>query len=226
MTENGGVGRPIRIVLAEDHVLVREGLRRALQDAGDIAVVGEASDGVEAVRVARELEPDLVLMDISMPRMTGIEATVEIKRLLPRTAVLVLTAYDEEEYVVSMLEAGAGGYLLKTASSLELVHAVRAVCAGEAVLDAEVTRRFLAGLRPGARQAQHVPAITEQEQAILRLAARGLTNKAIGHELSLSPRTVQDHFERIFGKLGVGSRTEAVAKALVVRLITLEDDPG
>ncbi len=214
----------MRVLLADDHVLVREGVRRSLLDAGDIEVVGEAGDGAEAVELARELLPDVVIMDVAMPRLNGIQATRQIKAMLPTVAVLVLTAYDEEEYITSLLDAGAAGYLMKTASSEELVHAVRSVYVGEAVLDPAVTKKFLTILASSRRdRANGAGALHQREREVLRLAARGLTNRAIGQQLGLSPRTVQDHLEHIFGKLKVGSRTEAVARALVSGLIGPED---
>lgn len=213
----------MRVALADDHVLVREGVRRALSDAGDITVVGEAGDGLTAVAIARDLQPDVFIVDITMPVLNGIEATRQIQQVSPKTVVLVLTASDEEEYVVSLLEAGATGYLLKTSSSEELVQAVRGVFAGKTVLDASATRSLLLRtLSPRATGAVHGQTLTERERAVLELASHGLTNKAIGAELSLSARTVQDYIERVFAKLQVSSRTEAVANAMALGLIRMQ----
>ena len=210
----------IRVALADDHVLVREGVRRALDEAGDIDVVGEAGDGASAVEVARRLRPDVFVVDIAMPILNGVEATRQIRQVSENTVVLVLTAADEDEYVLSLLDAGATGYLSKTSSTDELLQALRGVHAGKTVLDASATRSLLQRTRAHSRtDGTEVLPLTDRERAVLELAAKGCTNKAIGAELSLSARTVQDHFEHVFGKLRVGSRTEAVARAMALGLI-------
>lgn len=214
----------IRVLLADDHVLVRQGIRQFLEDADDIVVVGEAADGAQAVRLAEQLKPDLVLLDIQMPGMNGIDATHQIKARLPEVRVLILTAYDEDPYVFALLQAGANGYLLKTAEVEELLRAVRAVCRGESVLSPEVTDKVLRQFQKGrpAAASQQIEPLTPREIAILRLAAQGLTNKAIGREVGISGRTVQGHLANIYGKLGVASRTEAVTEALKRGWIVLE----
>jgi len=206
----------IRVLLAEDHVVVREGTRRLLEREDDLEVVGEAGDGAEAIALALELKPDVVVMDISMPKVTGIEATKEIKAALPATAVLILTAYDYDEFIFSMLDAGAGGYLLKSVSGDELVQAIRGLHSGESVLHPAVLRKMLAYSKSKATGGEEHPAesLTQREMEVLRVAARGRANKDIARELTMSVRTVQAHLSNIFNKLGVGSRTEAVVYCL------------
>jgi NarL family two-component system response regulator LiaR len=221
----------IRVIVADDHSVVREGTRQLLEREGDIVVVGEAANGLEAVALVTTLEPDVAIIDISMPVMGGIEATEKIKAIRPATAVLVFTAYDDDQYVFALLAAGAAGYLLKDVPSAEVVRAVRSVHAGEPVLHPAIARKVLAlfgpgresqcGGQPSARSAAVV--VTDREQEILRLAARGMTNAEIAGTLFLSVRTVQVHLTHIFNRLGVGSRTEAVIAGLRHGLITLED---
>ncbi|MEJ2737280.1 MAG: response regulator transcription factor [Anaerolineae bacterium] len=216
----------IRILLADDHALVRQGTRELLEQQEDLEVVAEASDGKEAVQLALREDPDLVIIDFSMPRLNGIEATRQIKAVAPNIAVLVLTAYDSEQYVFAFLEAGAAGYLLKDVSVDELVKAVRAVYAGESVLHPAITRKVISRFaQPGTGQGKGgvLDQITERELEVLRLAARGMSNRDIAHELEISMRTVQTHLSNVFNKMGVGSRTEAVMLGLRKGLITLED---
>lgn len=206
----------IRIVLADDHVMVRQGIRQFLEEAGDVEVVAEAGDGAEAVRAVEAHQPDVAVLDIRMPGVTGVEATRQIKARFPQVRVLVLTAYDDDPYVFALLQAGADGYVLKTASGDELVRAVRTVHGGRTALSpeiaAKVVRQATSGRPEGA--ADQVEPLTDREIEVLRLAARGLTNRAIGHELGISHRTVQGHLDSIYGKLGAHSRTEAVTEAL------------
>ncbi len=209
--------RSIRVVIADDHALVRDGIRRMLTESGDIEVVGEASDGEEAARKVADLHPDVILMDIAMPGVNGLEATRRIKAESPSTAVLVLTAYDDDIYVSTLLEAGAAGYLMKDVHAEELVSALRSIRAGEAVLSPVVVRKMLARFTPDAKptiQRSEPEDLTSQERVVLLLAARGLSNKAIGKEMSLSPRTIQSHLAHVFSKLGVASRTEAVVMSM------------
>ena len=226
MPPRARVGK-IKLLLAEDHVVVREGTRALLQREQDMEVIGEAGDGKEAVELASKLRPDVVVMDIAMPGINGIEATKQIKACCPRTAVLILTAYDNEQYIFALLEAGAAGYLLKNVRSSELVAAVRSVYGGESVLHPNVTRRLverlsLSSARPAVERAGEP--LSDRELEILRLAAKGLSNKQIASQLCLSARTVQAHLGNIFNKLGVGSRTEAVLYALKRGWIAPEDD--
>jgi DNA-binding NarL/FixJ family response regulator len=216
----------IRILLADDHALVREGTRELLEQEEDLEVVAEAEDGQEAVRLANRLHPEVVLMDIAMPKLNGIEATKQIKATHPDTAVLMLTAYDDDQYIFALLEAGAAGYLLKTVGSGELVKAVRAVHAGESVLSPSIARKVVDHFARPTSELREEPAdgaLTEREMEVLELAAKGMTNREIAQALSLSIRTVQAHLTNVFGKLGVGSRTEAVLYALREGWLTLED---
>ena len=214
----------ITVLLADDHALVREGTRRLLEAEPDIRVVAEAGDGATAVQEAERLRPDVAIMDVAMPGMSGIEATRQIKAALPNVAVLALTAYDDDQYVLALLDAGAAGFMLKDARAQELVEAVRAVNRGEAVLRPGVAARALrrAVSRRGAAVASPPP-LSDREMDVLREAARGLPNKDIARRLNLSVRTIHTHLGNIFTKLGVGSRTEAVLLALRRGWIALED---
>lgn len=218
--------RKIRILLADDHALVRQGTRELLEREGDLEVVAEAGDGAEAVRLACEHSPDLALIDIAMPVLSGIDATRQIKSAKPGTSVLILTAYDDDQYIFALLEAGAAGYLLKNVSADELIAAIRAVAAGEAVLHPAIARRVLNRIaRSQDRQAVTTAAdhLSEREMEVLKLAAKGLKNQDIADELCLSVRTVQTHLSNIFDKMGVSSRTEAVLEALKRGWLTLQD---
>jgi NarL family two-component system response regulator LiaR len=216
----------IRVLLAEDHAVVREGLRELLQQESDLEVVGEAGDGEEAVSLAATLRPDVVIMDIAMPRLNGIEATKQIKAHQPTTTVLILTAYDDDQYIFALLEAGASGYLLKNVRGRELVEAVHQVAAGEAVLHPAVARKVVARFAVPSEKATPrlaLDQLTDRETEVLKLAARGMSNRAIAGELVVSVRTVQAHLSHIFTKLGVGSRTEAVMYGLRRGWFSLED---
>ena len=214
------MSEPIRVILADDHPLVRQGIRLFLEEADDVIVVAEATDGSEAVRLVEEHLPDVAVLDIQMPGLSGIEATRQIKARFPQVRVLILTAYDEEPYVLALLQAGANGYLLKSADADELVRAVRAVHRGESALSPQAAARVVHQIQSEQAFAQ-VEALTSRETEVLRLAAQGLTNIAIGHELGISARTVQGHLSNIYGKLEVQSRTEAVTEALRRGWITL-----
>lgn len=218
--------KKITILLAEDHVVVRESIRQFLEREATFEVVGEAGSGEEAVRMASQLKPDVIIMDISMPGLSGIEATRQVKLLQPSAAVLILTAYDYEQYIFPLLEAGAAGYLLKDVSSHELIGAIKTVYKGEAVLHPAVARKVMERLRqpkgePSGERVSDV--LTERETSILKMAARGMSNSNIAEELHLSVRTIESHLGSIFNKLGVGSRTEAVIKAMKRGWFTLEE---
>ena len=218
----------IKVLLAEDHILVREGTRELLQRESDIEVIGEADDGSQAVALASKTKPDVVIMDIAMPKLNGIDATRQIKSLLPDTAVLVLTAYDSDQYIFAILEAGAAGYLLKNVRGRELVDAVRAVHAGESVLHAAVTRRVIARLAsstPHHENNRAIEPLTARELQVLKLAGQGMSNQEIAKEIVVSPRTVQAHLGNIFTKLQVASRTEAVLYGLKRGWLNQEDLP-
>jgi len=218
--------KKITILLAENHVVVREGIRRFLEREANFEVVGEAGDGEEAVQMASQLKPDVIVMDISMPKLNGIEATKQIKVLQPSAVVLILTAYDYEQYIFPLLEAGAAGYLLKDVSSRELVSAIQTVHKGEAVLHPAVARKVMERLRqtkvePTGERALDL--LTKREITILKMAARGMSNSDMAQELHLSVRTIESHLGSIFNKLGVGSRTEAVIQAMKKGWFTLEE---
>ncbi len=216
--------KAIRIVIAEDHAFVAESTRRLLDLEPDMEVIGEASDGAEALELVEQLEPTLVLMDISMPNVDGIEATRRIRELRPGLPVLILTAYDDDQYVFALVEAGAAGYLMKDIRGDQLIDAIREVSRGESVLHPTIARKILQriGEQAGAVHAD-ADALTAREIEVLRLAAGGLGNDAIALELELSPRTVHAHLSRIFAKLSVSSRTQAVIEALRRGLIRLEE---
>ncbi len=214
----------IQVVLADDHMVVRKGIRGFLEEEGDIQVVAEANTGTQVVALTLEHRPNVAVLDIQMPGMTGIEAARQIKAQAPNLQILVLTVYDDAPYIFAMLQAGASGYVLKNAPSDELVRAVRTVAAGGSalpVVTAKVMAQLSMGKSLGAQPA--IEKLTQRELDVLRLAAKGHTNRAIGQELSISDRTVQGHLATIFGKLGVATRTEAVLLAMKQGWITLDE---
>ena len=216
----------IRILIADDHAFVREGTRRILEQEPDLEVVAEAGDGEEAVNLACDLKPDVALLDVAMPRLDGIESTRRIKAQCPAVAVLVLSAYDDDQFIFGLLEAGAAGYLLKSVRGQEIVDAIRAVHAGESVLHPSVARKVLnrfAGASGKSRERKSLDLLTEREMEVLKLVTKGLSNKDIAEGLCLSVRTVQGHLANIFNKLRVSSRTEAVVHALREGWVTLDD---
>jgi len=215
----------IKVLLADDHAVVRQGFRKLLEQESDMEVVAEAGDGEEAVKLAIEFSPDVAIIDIAMPKLDGIEATRQIKARCSGTNVLILSAYDDSQFVFSLLEAGASGYLLKGVHGRELVAAIRAVHEGETVLHPAIIRKILshspyASSTPGRQESSGV--LSEREAEILKLMTGGLSNKAIAAALELSTRTVQGHMSQIFHKLGVSSRTEALVLALKEGWVTLD----
>ena len=210
MTTNAN---PIRVLLADDHAILRAGIRQFLERAGDIQVIAEADDGVMAQEMIGLHQPDIAVLDIQMPKASGIEVTRWMRANYPKVGVLILTAFDDDPYVMAVLQAGANGYVLKTASPADLIQAVRDVNAGKSVLDATVTQKLLTQLSHP-RETMQTEQLTERELEVLELAAKGYTNKAIGVQLGISDRTVQGHLAHIFNKLQAGSRTEAVMRAV------------
>lgn len=216
----------IRILIADDHTVLRQGTRKLLEDEPDMEVVAEALDGEEAVNLALELKPDVVLMDIAMPKLDGIGATKMIKQECPEINVLILSAYDDDPFVFKLLQAGAAGYLLKSVHSQELVSGVRAVYHGDSVLHPTIARKVLSRLAfaSGKPSSTSTPGgLTDREIELLKLMTKGFSNKEIASEVGLSIRTVQGHVGQIFNKLGVNSRTEAVVRGLQEGLVALDD---
>ncbi|MFH1820866.1 MAG: response regulator transcription factor [Methanobacteriota archaeon] len=217
-------GKKTRILLADGHDVVRQGIRRILEREPDLELVGEADDGLQAVRLAGELMPDVVLTEARMTKLDAVEVTRRIKAEHPEIAVIVLTSYDDEEYIMGLLGAGAAGYLLKSTKGGELAQAIRFVRAGEFVSNLAVAQKLYkrAIRRPVAvNTAEH---LTHRELEVLRLAGKGLGNRDIAHELGVAFRTVKGHLEAIFAKMGVSSRTEAVLEALKRGWISLEGE--
>jgi DNA-binding NarL/FixJ family response regulator len=230
MTKKEPLTQNIRLILADDHAVVRSGTRQLLERQPDFTIVGEASDGIEAIDLTRELQPDVVLMDVRMPGVSGVEATRQIKSEFPQIKVLVLTAHDDDQYVFALLQAGANGYLLKTADTDELVQAIRLVASGQSALSPEVTGKVVAQFSSGkilpdilANNQDDFNGLTDRELSILKLVGRGLSNKQAGKRLGISDRTVQAHLSNIFSKVGVSSRTEAAMYAVRKGWIETED---
>ena len=213
----------IHILIADDHTLLRNGICAILEDEQDMLIVGEANDGREAVRLANQLKPNVVLMDIAMPLLNGLEATRQIKREHPEINVLVLTMYDNEEYFRKILEVGASGYIIKRAAATELVSAIRAVYSGEAVLSPAITRLLLEDyLNHDPRNEKDDPdALSSREREVLQLIAEGKTSREIAEILNLSVKTVQSHRTSLMQKLDLHDRGELIKYAIQKKIIEL-----
>ena len=215
-----------RILIADDHPLLREALCQVFSSQKDMEIVGQAGNGEEAIDLASQLKPDIVVMDIMMPKFDGLEASRQIKKIAPNTAILILTAYDDDNYVLGLLEAGATGYLMKSAKGQDLVEAVRAVRAGESVLHPKIIEKLLkqAIVKPVETTGHKLKELlSDREMEMLKLLATGMSNKEIAEKLCLSLRTVKAHMSNIFTKMNVASRSEALVEALRKGLLTLEN---
>ncbi len=215
----------IRVMIADDHPTFREGLVRVVAEQEDMDMVGQAENGEQAVEMAKQLGPDVAVLDVAMPKLNGIDATKAIKAAKPNTAVLIVSAYSHEPYILGAIESGASGYILKEARVWELVAAIRSVYAGETVLDPTVARKVFSRLSQVTSKSRNTQNLHERELEVLKLATKGLSNKEIANALSISVRTVQAHLVNIFNKLEVNSRTEAVVRALKEGWFTLDDLP-
>jgi DNA-binding NarL/FixJ family response regulator len=217
----------IRVILVDDHKIVRSGIRAILERAGDIEVIAEADDGEQAKRLIQQHNPDVAVLDIQMPKVSGIEVIRWVRANLRGVGLLTLTAYDDAPYVMNVLQAGANGYILKTASPEDLIQAVRDVFAGKSALDIAITQKLMEQMFEK-NSAPVYQELTEREMDVLQLCAKGYTNKAIAVQLSISDRTVQGHLAHIFDKLQAGSRTEAVMRAVSLGWISenIADTPG
>ena len=216
----------IKILLADDHAMLRQGIRMLLDNEPDFEVVAEAGDGEEAVRLCKTYKPDIVLMDVGMPKLGGLEATRQIKASYPEISVLVLTIHDDEEYVIGFLEAGATGYLMKSSYGVELLQAIRSVMAGDIFLHPAVGQKLLnraASRHSNPVKLAGIEQLTPREIQILELVGRGISNRDIALELGISLRTVKGYLMNIFAKMKVKSRTEAVLYALKQRWIVLDE---
>jgi two-component system, NarL family, nitrate/nitrite response regulator NarL len=210
---------PIKVVLGDDHTLVRQGLHRAITQTDDIEVVGEAASGTELLRVVKETEPDIAILDIRMPEMDGIEAARHITGDRPEIGIVMLTAYDDRQFVVEAVRAGAKGYVLKTRDAEHLLRTVRLVAEGNMVIDPDLVVAVADELSAAQKGERSAETLTERELEILQLLAFGYTNKEIAGRLFVSPDTVKTHLEHIYQKLGASDRTAAVAEAMRRRLI-------
>ncbi|OGO36042.1 MAG: DNA-binding response regulator [Chloroflexi bacterium RBG_16_57_11] len=208
------INRPICILIVDDHTVVRDGLKALISAEPGMKVIGEAGDGLEAVSKAKDLQPDVILLDLVMPRMDGVQASLEIKKAYSPARILVLTSFSEDHMVVSAIRAGAIGYLVKDTSSEDLLQAIRDTYRNQPVLGPEIARKLMEEIQGGESQAGSVASLTEREVEILQQMALGLTNQEIADVLVLSERTVRTHVTNILAKLGLSNRTQAVLYAL------------
>ena len=209
----------ILVLLADDHAVVRAGIFQFLEQAADIEVIAQAGDGLAAQELIQKHKPDVAVLDIQMPKATGIEVTRWVRANMLDVGVLVLTAYDDDPYVIAVLQSGANGYVLKTASPADIVQAVRDVYEGKSALDPAVTQKLMAHVAGNTGSLPGNESLTDRELEVLSLAGKGFTNKAIGVQLGISDRTVQGHLAKTYSKLQVNSRTEAVMRAVSLDLI-------
>ncbi len=215
---------PIRVLVVDDHAILREGIRSLLERQDDMVVVGEAGDGQEALRQAALTQPDLVLMDLAMPGMDGLEATRRLTKSHPHIRVLILTQHDNREYVTPALHAGAAGYVLKRSGGREVVNAIRQVMHGVAILDSELAQKLGGSEDEGADEQDPAAHLTEREAQILRLVVDGLSSKEIGQRLNISPKTASVHRTNIMSKLGVRNAADLVRSVMQRRLLEQRDE--
>ncbi len=221
------MGEPLRILIADDHLVVREGLRQIFETVPDMTPVGEAVDGLEAVALATELQPDVVLMDLRMPRMDGIAAITRLHEQLPQLAIVILTTYEEEDLMMRGLQAGARGYLLKDADRETLFRTIRAAARGETLLTPDIAKQvFVRDPSAGSKAAAESAPLTERELEVIRFVARGERNKEIAARLGITERTIKAHLTSIYNKFGVDSRAAAVAVAMAQGLLKDEGHEG
>ena len=218
--------KPIRVLIADDHLIVREGLQLILETAEEFELVGEAADGAQAVQLANELKPDVILMDLQMPHVDGLTAITQIRAQQPDMAIVILTTYNEDDRMIRGLRAGARGYLLKDTDRATLLNTIRAAARGETLLKPEIMARVLAHAdstpAPVSARTPVTTELTERERQVLRLIVRGAQNKEIASQLNITERTVKAHLASIFNRLGVNSRTEAAAVAVRLGLVPRE----
>ncbi len=226
-TAVGATGDSLRVLIVDDHALFRKGLQLVLDNEPDIDVVGEGSDGLEAVERAQELMPDVILMDVRMPKRSGIEATQEIRELLPHVKILMLTISDEEADLYEAIKAGASGYLLKEINTEEVADAIRTVWAGQSRISPSMAAKLLAEFQAMSKRAEEriavpTPRLTDREMEVLRLVAQGMNNRDIAKDLFISENTVKNHIRNILEKLQLHSRMEAVVYAVREKLLEIK----